>query len=143
MTRRKSIIRQLFYILFILSFFSCTNQPSNLKREYSQREFNCFYEQNFDSDRLLYRWTEDILFFLKGDTLPGDRRLILEIAKEINELDLPISVSEAQLEKEANLIILFSSEYATDSTKADGVSEGSVLFGSIVSSKITVPSERY
>src|SRR5690606_16489538 len=104
-------------ILFIgiaaFSLFSCekgADRSTYIESRYSNQEINFFYEACFNdsenNNTLLRKWDKNIYYSLSGDTVKGDKKIVLDIAKEINNLDLPIKVYPAGKQSKANLSIV-------------------------------------
>ncbi|MES2731682.1 MAG: hypothetical protein V4714_08035, partial [Bacteroidota bacterium] len=68
----------------------------------------CF-NQKENQHILLKKWNKNIFFHLEGDTLPGDKAILLEIASTINALKLPITVAEATPQNKSNFLIVSGS----------------------------------
>lgn len=91
------------------------NKPLDLlAQEYSVQELNFFYELccggRNNGTQFLKKWDKDINFYIEGDTLRGDKAMVLEFAAKINALDLPLKIREAKTIEKANLFIFSGSE---------------------------------
>src|ERR1035437_1858222 len=107
------------FLLLSIVIFECKNKNELhlcIASHYSVSEINFFYEMYFkdakDAKIKLVRWQKDIFFYIEGDTLLGDRKLILNASERINSIKLPIRIKEVKKKKEANLIIRSGSNAA-------------------------------
>lgn len=104
------------FLLLCIFLMGCSKQKplSLLGEKYSVQELNIFYElccgERNNGKQLLRKWNKDIYFYLEGDTLQGDRAMVLEFAATVNALDLPIKIREARTIEQANLFIFSGSE---------------------------------
>jgi len=73
--------------------------------KYTPEELNFFYELCFNEKDTLYKWDKDILLHIEGDTLRGDKAMILQVAASINSLKLPIKIKNATNKARCNLVI--------------------------------------
>lgn len=142
-----------FSIFISLFLFGCWSNDKeiiqNISSKYSTNDLNSFYERNFysenDGNWMLQKWANDIHYYIKGDSLFGDRKLIHDIVNEINSLNISIRISEANNESEANLIFTFynSRELDTSLRLRKGNASLTITQGQITSAMIKIPSKSY
>lgn len=93
-----------------------TESVSLLKDKYTVEELNYFYEVGFHSEarsneaQRLSKWSENVLVYIKGDTLPGDMEGVLNAIDEINRLHLPLKLEMTDDKEAANMHIYFGNQ---------------------------------
>ncbi|MES2733628.1 MAG: DUF2927 domain-containing protein [Bacteroidota bacterium] len=110
----------LFILLFILNTlylsncnFTKNNEIELIKNKYSAASINYFYEVAlFHHDypqkiKSISKWKKDIYFSMKGHPILGDRNKLLRVIDQINRLNLPINIYEADKDSIPNLVIYF------------------------------------
>lgn len=106
------------FIICICFFFSCNFERNkkleSINRIYTPETINYFYELAFHHDSFpkkcisLSKWSNDIYYFIEGDTLTGDKYNILNAVNQINSLQLPIKIHEVLSRDSANLFFVFT-----------------------------------
>ena len=108
------MLRNLIGILLLAGMIACHSKGDNTYRQvtknYTSDEINLFYELCFNEKDTLYKWDRNISFYIEGDTLSGDRAMILDVVSTLNSLKLPIKIVEVNKKINCNLIIRSATE---------------------------------
>lgn len=145
-------MKRLTCLLLLLSFYwlSGCNTPqsdlSTIKIKYSKKEINYFYETAFHTDdgksNPVSKWERDILLFVEGDTLPGDRAAVLDAIAQLNNLHLPVKIGITNRKELANTIVNFGSRKKFHLEKtAHGIGEATISENAIEFAKIIIVTE--